>query len=245
MSRPGIAATLPTTTGRSSVPQTGAAGNPAYWGTVSGQRIVSGFVSIPMYGAWVADVVLASDQPVPGKCSLSIGNLTLAGAAYRQATFAGRTEARLVGGAGGWSQSVAARGYTNPGGVLLSMVLGDAATEVGERVSIASDRTLGNWWTRIADKASRVLRLVAGPLWWIDGTGTTRIGPRSSPAVASEFTVESFEGAPGTLRIATEDHASWIPGATFSGPTVAQQTVGSVRHTFGGDGIARLEVMAT
>lgn len=194
----------------------------------------------------MADLVLQTVQPLPAKVSVTIGNLTLQGSVYRQATFAGRTEARIVAGLG-WSQGVQSRGYSNPGGVPTLQVLADAAAEVGESVNGATG-TVGNQFVRFGDspqmssKAGRVLRSVAGKNWWVDNNGVTQIGPRPGGTVTSDFTVEEFRGAHQDLRIATEDPGSWAPGVTFSSATITQQTVSSVRHEFGQDGIARMWV---
>jgi len=238
-----ISATIP----RSAVAPSGAgtALPSAYWGSANGARIVSGTLSMPLYGAWTADLALQTTTPLSGSVTLVVGNLTLVGAVYRQAVFAGVLEARLVAGAGGWSKLVQSRGYASAGGVLRSQVLADAAAEVGERVVVATDSVVGNGYARLADKAVRVLRAQAGSQWWVDSGGVTHIGPRPSSAITSAFTVESFSGASGTLRIATEDPASWAPGNTFSSATVATQTIASVRHVFGADGVARLEVMTS
>ncbi|MGA7122810.1 MAG: hypothetical protein WBY94_22105 [Polyangiaceae bacterium] len=220
-----------------------------YWGSANGQRIISGTLSLPLYGAWVADLVLQTTTPLSGPVTLLVGNLTLVGAVYRQAVFAGLLECRLVAGAGGWAKSVGAVGYNNPAGVQASQVLSDAAAAVGETVVVAVPSTVGNQFARFGDsptmpgKAGRVLRSVAGQQWWIDAAGVTHVGPRPSMAISSPFTVEEFHGSSGTLRIATEDPASWLPGSTFSSATVATQTIASVRHVFGADGVARLEVM--
>jgi hypothetical protein len=216
----------------------------ADFANVSGQRVVSTSLSIPLYGLWVADVMLALATPLPTtSLMLSIGNLSLAGTVYRQSAFAGTVEARLVGGANGWSQNVQARGYNNPGGVLLSMVVGDAAKDVGEKVVVAVDQTLGNFYARSGDKASRVLGAVAGPYWWIDSTGVTHVGPRPTGAVASEFVVESFHGHTGELVISTEDYASWQPGVTFTNATVGTQTVACVRHEVKQNGHSTMKVL--
>lgn len=242
-----IKATLPTTPATSPLPQ--AAPSPSsYWGSVNGARIVSGSLSLPLYGAWVADVELELESAVTSPVTAIVGNLTLRGSVYRQATFAGRTEARLIGGGGGWSKNVQARGYNQLGGVLASQVLNDAAIEVGETVVVATDSTLGDAYARFGGpdgKAARVLRRLAGSQWWVDPSGVTHVGPRPTSAITSDFTVEMFSGAPGTLSIATEDVSSWMPGNTFSSATVAQQTIASVRHEFGPNGVARMKVMVS
>jgi len=213
---------------------------------VSGQQVVTMNLAIPLYGLWVADVVLALATPLPStSVTIALGNLSLVGAVYRQFAFAGSVGARLVGGAGGWAQPVQARGYNNPSGVLLSMVVGDAARDVGESVIVAADQTLGNFYARFADKASRVLAAVAGPLWWVDSAGVTHVGPRPTGAVKSEFVAEQFHGHTGELVIATEDYASWLPGVTFTNSTVGTQTVACVRHDVTGNGESKMKVLVS
>lgn len=242
-----IRATIPKVAAPAQIPPTS---TPAqYWGSANGARIISGALSLPLYGVWVADLVLQTTTALSGPVTLLVGNLTLVGAVYRQAVFAGLLECRLVAGAGGWNKSIQAQGYNNPAGVQASQVLSDAAAAVGETVVVAVPSTVGNQFARFGDsptmpgKAGRVLRSVAGQQWWIDAAGVTHVGPRPSVAIASPFTVEEFHGSSGTLRIATEDPASWLPGNTFTSATVATQTIASVRHAFGADGVARLEVM--
>jgi hypothetical protein len=203
----------------------------AAFANVNGQGTVSLNLAIPLYGLWVADVALALGTAIAtGPVTLTLGNMTLTGAVYRQNVFAGQVKARIVGGAGGWNQKVEARGYNNPSGVLLSMVVGDAASEVGESVSIAQDQVIGNFYARFADKASRVLAAVGGPSWWVDSSGVTHIGPRPTPTIMSAFVVEDYRPNTGELVISTEDYASWQPGASFTSATTGTQTVASVRH---------------
>lgn len=201
-----------------------------------------GDLGIPLLGAWVADVVLALPNVLPSSVTLTLGNLKLAGAVYRQAQFAGQTTARLVGGAGGWSQAVQSRAYNNPAGVLVSTVLSDAATEVGESVVVATDSSLGTFFVRFADKASRVLGDLAGPLWWVDSSGVTHVGSRPGGSIGTPFQVINFDGARGIATVATEDPASWLPGTTFSNNVLSTQTIASVRHELAGDGVARMQV---
>jgi hypothetical protein len=210
---------------------------------VSGQTAVHLDLSIPLYGLWVADVALSLGTLIAsGPVSLTLGNMTLSGAVYRQNVFAGQVKARLVGGAGGWNKKVAARGYNNPAGVLLSMVLGDAAMEVGETVSVAQDQVIGNFYARFADKASRVLAAVGGPSWWVDSSGVTRIGPRTASTIKSSFVVEDYKPHTGELVVSTEDYASWQPGAMFTSATTGTQTIASVRHQM--NDTATMRVMA-
>lgn len=196
------------------------------------------------FGAWVADATLAEDAEVPVLCSLTIANLTLAGAVMRQAPFAGQRTARLVGGFGGWRRPVGARSYQNPAGIPLSMILRDAAMEVGERVAIANDALVGTDFVRESAAASRVLRQIVGRSWWVDAAGVTRLGPRPSSTVASEYSAVAFSGALGRFLVATEDLAAWLPGAAFASKLVPTSTVSSMSVAMDRDGKLRLEVLA-
>jgi hypothetical protein len=211
----------------------------------AGVRVVSGTLSIPYWGAPSADVVLATADDVPASGVLKVGNLSLACSLVRpSAAFAGQRSLRLVGGAGGWRQSVPPRAYASPGGVPLSMVLGDVAVEVGERVVVASDGMVGAYYMREAGPASRVLRQLAGMQWWVDMGGVTRVGPRTTSTIATRFDAEKYAAGVGLFSVATEDLASWQPGASFSSTLIAPTTVSSVSIRMAADGKHRLDVLA-
>lgn len=212
--------------------------------SANGARVTAANVSIPYYGLPVADVRLAGDEPLTNPVALVIGNLSLRMAVLRQRPFGGSTSARLVGGAGGWGRAVPARFYRLASGVPLSMILRDVAAEVGETVSLETDRLVGNWYAREAGPAQRVLRQLAGELVWIDAAGVTQVGARATTSIKSPATVSDLDGGAGWVDVATEDVAAWRPGATFSGPSVpGGLTVGAVRIASGSDGTLRLEVL--
>ncbi len=211
----------------------------------AGIRVVTMSLSLPLIGLWTADVAMATDASLPSTGTLTHGNLSLAGAVYRQGTLGGQTRARLVAGRGGWSMIVPARGYQSPFGVLVSLVLNELAAEIGETVAVSSDGSLGNWWHRPATRAGAVLRAAAGASWWADATGTMQVGPRAGGSVTTPFQVTAWDGAGGILDIAADDVASWQPGVSFSSPLVPQLTASSVRHTVTNDGTARMRVMVS
>ncbi len=214
------------------------------YASLSGARVVSGHLTVSTYGAAVADVVLADEGAVPEACSLTIANLTMALHVHRQAAFAGQRSARLVGGAGGWRREVPARAYHSPGGIPISMVLADAAREVGEKIVVANDASVGTYYVREAAPAARTLRQLAGRRWWIDPAGVTHVGPRPPTTVRSEFLAASHDGSEGRYSIATEDLAAWLPGATFSNSLVPATVVSSVSVTLEQAGKMRVEVLA-
>lgn len=217
------------------------------WGTFAGARVISTTVTIPWYGAWSADLVLAVVTTVPPSGAFTLGDLALTGFVQRTASFAGSRSARLVGGFGGWQKVVPAYGYSLPSGVMLSSVLRDVAAAVGEQVNVVNDAAIGSFFVREGAPAARVLRQLAGATWWIDPSGVTQVGPRANTApITSAFDVIGWSGARGRFEIASEHLSDWTPGRTFSSPVVtAPQTISTVTIRANNEGIVRLDVLVT
>ncbi len=213
------------------------------YASLNGERVISGQIILPYYGIWTADVVLAVSIKPADPMILTIGNLTLTGSHYRSLAFGGSRGFRIIGGAGGWRKQVKARYYKSPVGVLRSTILNDAASEVGEHVSLAEDASVGDAFVRQSGHASLLLEQVAQPLWWMRPDGVTYVGPRTARTIASAFQTTATRGASGSVEVATEDVAAWMPGAKFTPPSVGQElTISTVVHSMQ-DGVVRTEVL--
>lgn len=212
----------------------------------NGNRVTSGSLTIPYYGAWTADLMLAEPDALSSPVTVTIGPLSLTGAVVRSAPFAGARQARLVAGAGGWRKSLVSRSYQFGAGVKLSTVLGDAATELGEKINLPTDVVLGAAWTRPTQTGGQLLRQLAAQ-WWIDNAGVTQFASsRPSTTVSSAFVVVSDETGLGEYDIATEAPQDWAPGATFSAPTIAgNPMISSVTYRVDNDGLLRVRVLST
>lgn len=210
----------------------------------AGVRVNAGSIAIPLFGLWSGDISLPGDQPVPSDGAFVVGNLSMVGHVYRQALYAGSVRCRIVAGAGGWRTNVAPRQYVLNSGVKLSLVLNDAALEVGESVSVPADRIVGPGFVRESGPASRVLRQLAGANWYCDGAGVTQIAAWPSTDIPSPFEVINQDGAKGEIEIATEDYAAWMPGRTFDAPTLGGTfTNRGVVYRFDDEGTFRLSVL--
>lgn len=213
---------------------------------LNGKRITSLMLTVPQYGAWIADVSLAEATAVDASVELIVGNLTLRGTVVRAADFGGTQTARLVAGGNGWGRVIPELGYSQSAGIQLSAVLADAARECGESIVVANDHTIGTTYLRLADPAERVLHLLAGGAWWVDNDGVTQTADRTTGRITTPFTVEHWYGGKGAFEIATEDLASWMPGRSFTAPTVTtEQTISMVTITADNDGKLRLSVLTT
>lgn len=207
-------------------------------------RIASGDLAIPQYGLWSADVSLADDVAIPANTSIVLGNLTMACNVYRQTGFAGSRTCRVVAGFGGWRNELAAKQYDLPYGVRLSLVLGDAALEAGEKINVPNDAIIGPGYVREKAPASRTLRQLAGENWYADASGTVQVAAWPTATIKTAYQVIDQDGGQGKVAIATEDYASWMPGTTFTNTFLSGTfTNCGVIYTFHNDGTFRLEVL--
>lgn len=213
---------------------------------LNGERVVTADVTVPRRGAFTADVSLAGAASISGNVVLTLGKLRLKGTAFRQSPFGGARSVRIVGGFGGWRKSIRSRSYSHDAGVRLSSVIGDAARDAGEKVAITTDRVIGTFYVREKAKAERVLHTLTDGDWWIDAEGVTRIGAtRSSDPIKSAFTVVSWVGGRGRFEIATDAQEDWLPGRTFSAPTITGvQTINAIQIHADNDGKVRTVVLS-
>lgn len=211
--------------------------------SLAGSPILSARITIPALGIWHGDAVLDGDTAVTGDVSLAVGNLTMAGHAFRSAAFVGRRKVRLVGGHGGWSTIVPAQAYYDPGGVPVSHVLGDVASACGETLTLSADSRPWIRYVRETMPGARALNQILGQTWWIDTDGSTKNAARATRAISSSFQIEKFDGGTGKFIIAVDSIADWMPGNTFLAPTIDEtQTISSVTIVLEGSR-ARLEVL--
>lgn len=219
----------------------------ASWANVDGDMVTSGRLTVPYSGLWVADLALSDETAISGAVTLYVGDLALKGYVFRGGPFTGSFSARLFGGFGGWRKKVTPRAYYSPVGLALSTILGDVAIEVGEQVQIDADVTIGNRFVRELGPAARVLRQIAGPTWWCDpASGKTVVGKRPATVIKSDFTVEHYHRSEGRLSIASEVLKDWMPGRSFTAPTISTpKIISSASFTFSTEGRARIEVLTT
>lgn len=212
---------------------------------LAGNRIVGGTIVIPTYGAPLADVTLDKEAKIGASVTLSLGSLRLVMSPWREVVpFQGKTVVRLIGGAAGWGKVIPAKPYKLDAGVKLSLVLGDAAKSVGEKISVGVDRVVGKFYVRDEAPACRLLNRLVPGAWWIDPDGTTKTGTRPTSAIVKPFTILGFDGAKGSMMIDCEHLAELVPGRTLKGITLDKViTIGALTHTIGKTGV-KTEVLA-
>lgn len=211
--------------------------------TANGVSVMTGQVTLPRYGRWVADLVLVAATDLDDAVTVIVGNMTLVGTHFRSIAYGGSRSVRVVAGHGGWDKMLPAKAYKPLSEVRYSTVAIDAAVECGERMVVDAgvDFVLGSSYVRRADLASAIL--TRGPSWYVDLAAITRAGARASKPVISRYEVTGVEGSSGKITVATEDPASWQPENTFTPPILGtRQTIQSVTHMIDG-GTVRTEVL--
>jgi hypothetical protein len=190
--------------------------------TVNGIQCTQASITLPMSGAWIADVGLTLGATLSGSVSVVTEDLTLSGTVFRSVTHAGNTQARLVGGAGKWGKRVQPKAYKSLPGLKLAPIVRDAARLCGESVGTIPDVSVGSWFSRRSDlPASQVMRLIPETMiWWIDDAGLTQIGNRTTGVITELYDVVSVDGSSGRAIIAADRLTQFRPGRTMESPTV-------------------------
>lgn len=212
-------------------------------------RVMNGRVHLPAWGAPTAVVQLAEDDPIPTTGVLQIGDFSQVMTVEKTGPYGGSRGVWLVAGANGWRRTIQRQFYSDPQGVKLSSVIGDAARLCGETVVLGADfasRVLGQFWARAEAPASHTLNRTIGNSWWINPLGVTQIGDRPASVIEVDFDpVAPIRPELGMYTIATEDLAPWVPGASFTKPGILDDalTISSVSIVLAVGGKLRLEVL--
>lgn len=186
--------------------------------TLAGAPCTRATAQIPAWGCWWADFDLVGEVTLSGRVSCAFAGATLSGTIVSGGPSRGRSAYRVVGGAGGWGQTLPAKPYHDDAGVKLRTVLGDAASAAGETLTgVDQQLRLGPHFARGAALASHLLHALAPRNWYVDLDGTTRIGQRAASAYSGSGTRTRIDPAGLVVEIATEDVSALVPGVTVDG----------------------------
>lgn len=177
---------------------------------------------ISAYGLPWAEISLDVEATLTGAVTLTVADLAMSMTVVSGGPDVGRSHYRLVGGAGGWSSTIAAKGYANDAGVKASTVLQDAATAAGETFAETLPTTrVGDHYTREAGPASQVLHELYPRAWYVGADGLTYLGTRAASTLSTLYTPGPVDLARGTVTLAADAIAGIVPGLEIEGVTVA------------------------
>lgn len=199
--------------------------------TVNNLGIVTALVSLPLTGAWHADIEVSPRQggdgtALSGAVTLELDGLTLTGTVLRSQVDDKLIGARITGGNGGLSLQISERYYK--GSPTVRAIVEDILRDAGEVLASDSSPTVLsavlNTWQRAAEPAGEALsRLLAsyGASWRVKPDGSVLIvGSETWPTVEPAYIlVPGSSPAEGFYRIAWRGNtpADVLPGITFLG----------------------------
>lgn len=215
---------------------------------LSGRRVTRARVDLPESGLWFAEVEIDTEEALTGKVVLTIADLQLRGTILSGGKNHGRSQFRIVAGAGAWGNALPEKSYQNDGGVKLATIIADAAREAGnENVGTIDPKlTVGPGWQRAdGEPASRVLdraialATVASPQgWYVDEAGTLQIGKRAASKLPANVTrTQPIDPARRTVELASDSIATILPGVT-----VDDLIAVDVRHELSADSGLRSKI---
>lgn len=211
--------------------------------TANGEIVFSGTISMPLMGAWVADLVVDNPDGFAGACEVKIaGGLTLKGTVARGGAWFGATHVRVVGGAGGLNKKARAQHYRS---TRIRTVLGDLARAAGETIASTSeakalDATLAAY-TQLAVPIGRAVSALMGDprltgrSWRMLPDGTLWVGAETWPdsKLASPDDYQAIAEQP---ELATMDFGIDAPGPT-PGQLLGGRKVGLVEYMVGAEAV--------
>lgn len=207
-------------------------------------RVLSGKITIPWSGGWIADLVLdpevPADPPGEAKLPLVLGeNAPFFGTVDgdRTGSFGGVHKARLVGGKG-WRRELPPQHFRVPVQVLSPAVITPTAAAALEVATVLVPTPMGEdgSYVRHAGPASRVLE---GMDWHVSRAGVTIVGPRV-PVPLNPLDVELLHYDPATRTVELGGTTVVEPGSIIlPDPLRGLTETLTVRHveiTFGAAG---------
>lgn len=193
-----------------------------YFIHVDGHGVRALKLQVSAKGPWVAEVEFAQEAAISGSVTLNVGDTVLSGTvlAEQAGSFATQTSARIVGGAGGWSKVLKAKGYHNDAGIKARLIAEDAAREVGETLQSFAPtiERVGIDFAREELAASVVLEYAAGDAtWWVDYNGLTYVGTRpTSELLSTTYTLQQYNARERVAQLAIQDIASLQIGSIIT-----------------------------
>ncbi len=186
--------------------------------TLNGRRATSARTNVPGWGCWYADATVDAEVEISGAVTLQIADLSLKGTIIAGGPAKGRSDFRIVAGAGKWGNMIPRKPYANDAGVKRSRVIADAAAECGETFDAGDDTVkVGPAFVRKEGPACRVLEQLAPGAWYIDNDGVTRLGKRPAGKPGAGVTHGPVDRARGTVTLASESITSIMPGLVVDG----------------------------
>ena len=205
------------------------------------QRTARVDLSVPMFGAWYADVEIETGAaPVPGsRLTLTVGDWSGVGTVLPGQVgedFAAHPHLVIAAGVG-WDAPLPPRAYQSDVGTRLSTVLRDLATDAGEAfAALPPDVSLGA--APVVRPGSAPGAPITGrsvllglwragyvPPWWVGGDGLTVLGQRPTGAAKGRMDIMRRDAGVGWKLLGIDAPTGFLPGLTIEGQVIRRLVV--------------------
>lgn len=214
--------------------------------TLNGNSVLSGAITLPVDGAWHADLEVDAPTLLAGAVTLDMsdGARLLKGTVVRASDFRSRIRVEVVGGAGKLGEVLPAKPYRN---VTARTVLVDSLLAGGERLSAYSDpvvlgRAISRWARpagMLRDTLDAIVAGTPGAVWRVRADGEVWVGVPDWPLELVDYELQEDDATARTAVIATADYATLDAGISLDGRKVL-----SVRWTVDELGIGTEALLA-
>jgi hypothetical protein len=197
--------------------------------TVNGINALSVRVRKPRVGSFHVDTELEGEVTLASPVKVDVDGYVFTCAVIRQGSFAGRTQAYLVGGAGGMAKKLPAQHYAD---IAPKTVILDILRLAGESLDSSSSipTTKLPHWERSESAASHALVAICdriGVSWRILDSGKVWVGTDQYVAAKTKAFTLDEDWETGALTLAAEEFAELAkvqPGASYDGHQIEQVT---------------------
>lgn len=175
------------------------------------------------------DAELDGEVTLTNPVTIDIDGVQFIGAAMEQGSHSGRTQAWIVGGAGGLSKELPVQHYVEPNAVTIIRDILNAAGEKLDAAHAIPNRTLPSW-ERAKSLASHALVAICdklGLVWRTTDTGTIWVGVDTFQKVSPKVENLWEDWSEGAIHLAADEFSElWkvAPGATLFGHKLDEVT---------------------
>jgi hypothetical protein len=182
--------------------------------TLNGVAVSQAAFTLPGYGMWWADVDLVEGEDLAKgtPVELALAGVTCAGTVVDGGVTSGKGAYRVVGGRGGLGRTLKRKPYLDDGGVKVSKVATDLATEAGETIGTLPTTRMGPHYARREGPAYLTLNQLAPRAWYVDFAGVIHLGTRPVTTYGGDAVRTNVDPRAGVIELAAESLEGLVPG---------------------------------
>lgn len=210
--------------------------------TIDGHQLTRVELTVPAHGIWTARVDFADAPTLSNPVTITLGPTKLVGTVTDlDGTTVAQRSCIVVGGYGGWSQTVEPRNFADTTGVAVRTIVDQIVSRNGEQIGqwLPPHATVGTHYVLDARSGLTHLDILTSGEHWVGYDGRTNVGARPSASIA-RYEVLAYDAQARCVELALDDLTELTVGVELSDRLDAPQTVREYRVTIDERGIRAL-----